>query len=133
MDVAHSDFFWAKSRQMATQFSENGIFRRKFLRKKFAKKRQKTGFFGDGVTAFMATGYSFQSFLKYIRQLSRNLPRCSPLWLHQETGKKNTGCTCFSTMEQYALTRCRILSTPICFFNNGMVFVGKHGRLSTME
>jgi len=26
-----------------------------------------------------------------------------------------------------------ILSTPICFFNNGMVFVGKHGRLSTME
>ncbi len=88
MDVAHSDFFWAKSRQMATQFSENGIFCRKFLRKKFAKKRQKTGFFGDGVTTFMATGYSFQSFLKYIRQLSRNLPRCSPLWLHQETGKK---------------------------------------------
>jgi len=88
MDVAHSDFFWAKSRQMATQFSENGIFCPKFLRKKFAKKRQKTGFFGDGVTTFMATGYSFQSFLKYIRQLSRNLPRCSPLWLHQETGKK---------------------------------------------
>jgi hypothetical protein len=45
------------------------------LRKKFAKKRQKTGFFGDGVATFMPTGYSFYSFLKQIRQLSRNLPR----------------------------------------------------------
>jgi hypothetical protein len=36
----------AKNRQMPTQFSENGIFRRKFsvLEKKFVKKEQKTCF-----------------------------------------------------------------------------------------
>jgi hypothetical protein len=37
--------FLAKYRQMSTQFSENGIFCGKFP-KKFAKKRQKTGFLG---------------------------------------------------------------------------------------
>jgi hypothetical protein len=61
-----------------------------FSRETFAKKRQKTGFFGDGVATFMPTGYSFQSFLKQIRQLSRNLPRDArhPGWLHQEIEKK---------------------------------------------
>jgi hypothetical protein len=59
--------FWAKNRQMATQFSENKIFCRNFPvfeKKKFAKKQQKTGFFGDGVATFMPTGYSFQSFFE---------------------------------------------------------------------
>jgi hypothetical protein len=40
----------------------NSLFLRK--KQKFAKKRQKTGVFVDGVATFMPTGYSFQSFLK---------------------------------------------------------------------
>jgi hypothetical protein len=62
---------------MATQFSENGIFCRKFpvYGKKNRQKATENWFFRDGVAAFMPTGYSFQTFLKSIRQLSRNLPR----------------------------------------------------------
>jgi len=59
-------FFLAKNRQMATQFSENGVFCRKFpvVEKKIRQKATENWCFGDGVATFMPTGYSFQSFLK---------------------------------------------------------------------
>jgi hypothetical protein len=58
--------FLAKNRQMATQFSENGIFCGKFpvFEKTFRQKATENWFFGDGVATFMPTCYSFQSFLK---------------------------------------------------------------------
>jgi hypothetical protein len=66
--ISVSDFFWgrkiAKWRHsfLKTEHSvANSLF---FDQKKIAKKRQKRGFFGDGVVTFMPTGYSFQSFLK---------------------------------------------------------------------
>jgi hypothetical protein len=64
--VKPSDLFLAKNRQMATQFSENGTFCRKFLvfEKKIRQKATENWFFGAGVTTFMPTRYSFQSFLK---------------------------------------------------------------------
>jgi hypothetical protein len=51
---------------MATQFSENGVFCRKFpvVEKKIRQKATENWCFGDGVATFMPTGYSFQSFLK---------------------------------------------------------------------
>jgi hypothetical protein len=60
LKVTISEFF------LATQFlkTENFVANSLFLRKQFAKKRQKTGFFTDGVTTCMPPGYSFQSFLK---------------------------------------------------------------------
>jgi hypothetical protein len=56
----------AKNRQMATQFSENGIFRAKFpvFEEKIRHKATENWFFGDGVAIFMPTCYSFRSFLK---------------------------------------------------------------------
>jgi hypothetical protein len=64
--VKPSDFFLAKNRQMATQFSENGTFCRKFLvfEKTIRQKATENWFFGDGVTTCMPTGYNFQSFFK---------------------------------------------------------------------
>jgi hypothetical protein len=59
-------FLGAKNRQMVTQFSENGIFCRKFLvfEETIQQKATKNWLFGNGVATFMPTGYSFQSFLK---------------------------------------------------------------------
>ncbi len=53
-------FLWRHS-FLKTEYSVTNSL---FLRKKFARKRQKTGFWGDGVATFMPTGYSCQSFLK---------------------------------------------------------------------
>jgi hypothetical protein len=43
-----SDFFLAKNRQLATQFSENRIFCRKFSAKKISPKTTENWFFVDG-------------------------------------------------------------------------------------
>jgi hypothetical protein len=50
----------------ATPFSENGIFCCKLsvLEKNIRQKATENWFFGDGVTTFMPTVYSFQSSLK---------------------------------------------------------------------
>jgi len=55
-------FFWAKSRQMPTQFSENGNI--PCIWEKIRQKATENWLFGDGVASFMPTGYSFESFLK---------------------------------------------------------------------
>jgi len=70
---AHADtrrpvilFFGRKIAKWRHSFlkTEYSVANSLFLRKKFAKKRQKTGVLGDGVATIMPTGYSFQSFLK---------------------------------------------------------------------
>ncbi len=49
----------AKNRKTATQFSENGIFCRKFpvFEKKNRQKATENWFVGDGVATFMPTGF----------------------------------------------------------------------------
>jgi hypothetical protein len=83
--------FLAKNRQMARQFSENGIFCRKFpvFEKKIRQKATENWFLGDGVPTFMPTGYIF--FLEINLPLkSKSVKGCSPPWLQQEIGKKIT-------------------------------------------
>jgi hypothetical protein len=85
--------FSAKNRQMARQFSENGIFCRKFavLEKKIRQKATENWFLGDGVATFMPTGYSF--FLEInLPVQSKPVKGCSPPWLQQEIGKKKHCC-----------------------------------------
>jgi hypothetical protein len=102
--------FWRKIAVfLKTEYSvTNSLFSRKQIRQKATKK---TGFFlGDGVATFMPTGYNFQSFLKQIRQLSRNLPRDARHPGYIRKLKKNTlifsAPTCRTTLitlEPFAL------------------------------
>jgi hypothetical protein len=83
--------FLAKNRQMARQFSEKGIFCRKFpvFEKKIRQKATENWFLGDGVATFMPTNYSF--FLEInLPVKSKSVKGCSPPWLQQEIGKKKT-------------------------------------------
>jgi hypothetical protein len=66
LKVTISEFFLAKNRQMATQFSENGIFCCKSpgFEKNIRQKATKNWLFADGVATFMPPGYSFRSLLK---------------------------------------------------------------------
>jgi hypothetical protein len=52
--------FWRKIAKWRHSFltTKYSVASSLFLRKKFAKKQQKTGFLGDGVATFMPTGYS---------------------------------------------------------------------------
>jgi len=103
---------------VVTQFSENGIFYLKF--RVFEKTiRQKVTenwfFFGVGVVTFMPTGYGFQSFLKKIRQLSRNLPKdtlpTSGNW------KKNTTSSAATYIVSTLICTTTIISLEPCALN----------------
>jgi hypothetical protein len=74
---------------LARQFSENGIFCRKFpvFEKQIRQKETENWFLGDGVATFMHTGYSF--FLEInLPVKSKSAKGCSPPWLQQEIDKK---------------------------------------------
>jgi hypothetical protein len=71
------NYFLAKNRQMATQFSENGIFCRKFpvFGKKIRQKATENWFFGGWCRHIYAYLLQFSEFLEINSPVSRNLPR----------------------------------------------------------
>jgi hypothetical protein len=67
-------FFLAKNRRMANFFFSKWNILSKIPCFSFQKSPESYRI-GEGSATFLATGYSYQRFLKQIRQLSRNLPR----------------------------------------------------------
>jgi hypothetical protein len=87
LKVTISDFFLAKNRQMATQFSENGKFCGKFP--VFEKKSDRKLAFCGWYRHIYASWLQFSEFLEINSPVkSKSAYGCSSPWLHQEIENK---------------------------------------------